>query len=140
MLIYKQKHLFAAFETTFAAFTILFLAVWRYFCVDRIYRCKDTREIVFLPAFKPVLLHFPFFFALWKIFCVVRMYRCQNKGENVCYFALKPIIWYSLFLFFSTFELLLRRINSPLLRYGPICVFASFVTDFPAFAVLYLAV
>ena len=59
---YGHKRMFTAFETGFTAFAVLFLALWRLFCVNRRYRCQDTGENGYSPDLKPVLRHWPFYF------------------------------------------------------------------------------
>ena len=58
---YGQKCLFAIFQTDLTAFPVLFLTLWRLFCVDRRYSCNDRFE-KFNTPFKSLLRHSLFYF------------------------------------------------------------------------------
>ena len=66
LLTYRQKLVFACFETGFMAFSVLLLALWRFFCVDHRYRCQDTAINVCSPVLKPVLRYFSFYFLYFR--------------------------------------------------------------------------
>ena len=50
------------FKTSFTAFAVLFLEVWRLIRVDRRYHCQDTGENIPSMALKQVLRHLLFYF------------------------------------------------------------------------------
>ena len=49
---YGRKRSFACFENGLSVFTLLFLALYRLFLVDRWYHCQDKGVNVHSPAFK----------------------------------------------------------------------------------------
>ena len=59
---YRRKCVFTSFETSFTAYSVLFLALWRFFYVDQRYFCQHTGINMCSLALKPVLRHLPFFF------------------------------------------------------------------------------
>ena len=58
---YKKNVYSLALKTVLWHSLFFILALWRYFCVNRRYNCKNTIVKVRLQAFKPVLRHLPFF-------------------------------------------------------------------------------
>ena len=47
---YGRKCVFVGVETGFTIFSVLFLALWRFYCADQRYRCHDTGINVCSPA------------------------------------------------------------------------------------------
>ena len=91
--------MFPGFKTGFTAFAVLFLPLRRLFCVDRMYRCKDTCENMFTGFETDFTAFAVLFLAIWTYFCVDRRYRCQDSSENVCAPAFKSVLRYSPFSF-----------------------------------------
>ena len=137
--IYGQKRSCSGFETSFTAFDVLFLALWRLYWVDWRYCCQDTGKNVYAPALNPVLRISLFYFEhflgyfesiectvakiwakvfirlLWNPFYGIRCYICSN------------------FMVISSWSEVL------LPRYGTNSSFLSFETGITEFAVLFLA-
>ena len=92
---YVQKRVYVGFETGFTAFAVLFLALWRLFCVDRRYCCQNIGENVFA-GFEIGFTAFSILFlALWMFFSVDQRYCCQDTFINVCSLDFKPVLRHS---------------------------------------------
>ena len=86
---YNTKRVFAGFEIGFMAFAIPFLALLRFFCVDRKYRCKNISKNVYFAALKTGICRY--FLPLWRIFCVDERYCFLDKAKHLCLVALKLV-------------------------------------------------
>ena len=114
---YCWKCSFASFFTGFTAFSVLFLALWRLFWVDRSYHCKDRCENVHSLKLSGFTVFTVLFLAIWRLFCVDLRYGCQdtgavwwmfrvnwryhchNPGESVLFPTLKHVFGLSSFIF-----------------------------------------
>ena len=73
-----QKSLFTVFEIGFTALAVLFLALWKKFCVNLRYRCQDTDENVYSLALKTAN-------------AVKRVSKTANKGLGPYLGKVRPI-------------------------------------------------
>ena len=86
---YERKCWFANFGTSFTAFAVLFLELWRLFLLDWRYCCQNTGENVHSLFLKPVLRH------LLLNFYQFGGYFCRSKV---------PLLRYMLKSLFASFE------------------------------------
>ena len=134
---YEQKHSFAGFEIEFTSFAVLFLEhggnfEWIGGTVSKI------REKQLFADFEIGFTAFTLLFLEhWSLFWVDWRYCGRDTGKNVYSTALILCLRYSQF-FFRTLEVILRRMEVRLWRYGQKHLFKGFEIGFLAFAVLFL--
>ena len=96
---YGRNCSFSNFENGFKSFTVLFLAIWRLFLVNRRYRFQETSENVHsLVLHRFSGIHYSIFSNL-EIILVDRRYCCQDISENVNSPSFKLVLWHWLFYF-----------------------------------------
>ena len=98
---YGQKFSCIGFEVGYTAFNVVFLEVWRLFCVNQ--RCHLPRygQKCSLVGFETSFTAFAVpFLALWRLFWVDQRYCCLDTGENDYALALKPVLRLSLIYFY----------------------------------------
>ena len=120
------------------AFAFLFLALWKFFSVNRSYHRQDTSENVNSSVLKPVLWHLFYFQNFGGVFESIEGTVAKIRAIMSIHGLLNRFCGFHCTIF-STLEVILCQSKALLLRYGKKRSFSGFETGFTSFAILFLA-